>query len=185
MRAEHPLSPKRAGCIAATLCGLILFSVTGYFIATPTQLFTVSVVWLIAVGLIAAAIVALFWGAAAYMWIRVRNLGSIYPDENGDLPVIRIGRHLVNLNLIPYHTYRVTQDGKIEARDQDSSFIYRAWMVYLATRGRKASGSPPTAAFGPAERLLPESEELERPEQEFLVTQPGQSRLVDAVVQEL
>lgn len=180
MKEGQTVTPRRAGCLAGLLlAALIVFTVAGYFIASPTQLLAVSVMWVITIGLIAAAIVAIFWGAAAIMWIRVRNLGFIYPDENGDLPVIRVGRHLVNLNLVPYHTYRLTHDGKVEARDQNNSHVYRAWMVYLATRGK--TGSPPAVAFGPTPPLLPEPD----PEEELLVTRPGQSRLVDAVAKEL
>lgn len=180
MQDKQAVNSKRVGCIAVMLLAVLAgFSVAGYFIATPAQIFTLSVMWVVALGLIAAAIVAIFWGAAAYVWIRVKTLSFIYPDENGDLPVIRVGRHLINLNLVPYHTYRVTHNGQVEARDQDHPYTYRAWMVYLATRGK--SGSPPAAAFNGDERLLPEPE----PEAPPLITQPGQSRLIDVVAHEL
>ena len=137
-----------------------LFIGSGFFFASAATKAWAEIIWLgtfISLSLTVTGAVILY--AIILLRKKSAELHRFAPDDNGNFSVVRVGKELVNLNLLG-------------ARDEP-----QAWAFWQATNNRSL-GTPARELF-----RQPILSAAETPLQ--LVAGPGESAVIDAVAEEL
>ena len=141
------------------------FLLLGFVFASESARQWMELVWLASLtGLSLLILASAIVFATGLAWLRIKREYKIYPDENGNLPVVRERGEWINLSFVGM-------------RDN-----LPAWTFWQATNN-KSLGTPAREAFATVTRT-PQPLALPAPDQ-VLVTKAGQSNVVDAIAEEL
>lgn len=150
--------------IPLIITGFITFLLLGFGFASDSARQWLELVWLASLAglalLIFATSIAFVTG---YLWLRIKREYRIYPDENGNYPVIRERGQWLNLSFI----------------GADNP---QAWTIWQATNN-KSVGTPAREVFAAVRQ--PPSRAALPPMSNMMITAPGQSEVIDAVAEEL
>ena len=141
---------------------LLIFLGGGYLIASETTRQWVETLWLAwLMGLAGLSLAAVGLGLVILFGYARQRYRRIFPDENGNLPLIHEDGRWLNGNLVG-----------VEQQPH-------AWMVWQATNNR-STGTPARELFSGGD--LPR---LPSPAQLPFISAPGQSEVIDAIAKEV